>query len=92
MSPRRLNILALLSTTWSRYPAAFRMGSDTHYPEEVPVHHVTVGEFWMDRAPVTNRQFKEFVKATGYVTFAELPPDPKNYPGALPHMLYAGSR
>jgi sulfatase modifying factor 1 len=69
----------------------FRMGSDKHYPEEAPAHRVTVGGFWIDRTPVTNRQFKEFVKATGHVTFAEIPPDPKNYPGALPHMLYAGS-
>jgi len=42
----------------------FRMGSDKHYPEEAPVHHVTVSEFWIDRTPVTNRQFREFVKAT----------------------------
>jgi sulfatase modifying factor 1 len=70
---------------------AFRMGSDKHYPEEAPVHHVTVDPFWMDRAPVTNRQFKEFVTATGHVTFAEITPDSKDYPGALPHMLYAGS-
>ena len=69
----------------------FRMGSDDHYPEEAPVHRVTVDGFWIDRTPVTNRQFKEFVKATGHVTFAEIPPDPKDYPGALPHMLYAGS-
>ena len=69
----------------------FRMGSDKHYPEEAPVHRVTVDEFWIDRTPVTNRQFKEFVKATGHVTFAEIPPDPKDYPDALPHMLYAGS-
>ena len=69
----------------------FRMGSDTHYPEEAPVHSVTVGEFWIDRTPVTNRQFREFIKATGHVTFAEIPPDPKDYPGALPHLLYAGS-
>src|SRR3954467_7113482 len=69
----------------------FRMGSDKHYPEEAPVHRVTVDGFWMDRTPVTNRQFREFVKATGYVTTAEIPPDPKDYPGALPHMLYAGS-
>jgi len=40
---------------------------------------------------VTNRQFKEFAKATGHVTFAEIPPDPKDYPGAPQHMLYAGS-
>src|SRR5436190_19283966 len=69
----------------------FRMGSDRHYPEEAPVHRVTVDGFWIDRTPVTNRQFKEFVRATGHVTFAELVPDPKLYPGTLPHMLYAGS-
>ena len=69
----------------------FRMGSDHHYPEEAPVHRVTVDGFWIDRTPVTNRQFKQFVNATGHKTFAEIPPDPKDYPGALPHMLYAGS-
>ena len=40
----------------------FRMGSDNHYPEEAPVHRVTVDGFWIDRTPVTNRQFKEFVQ------------------------------
>jgi sulfatase modifying factor 1 len=69
----------------------FRMGSDHHYAEEAPSHRVKVDAFWIDRTPVTNRQFKDFVKATGHVTFAEIPPDPKDYPGALPHMLYAGS-
>jgi sulfatase modifying factor 1 len=69
----------------------FRMGSDEHYPEEAPVHHVAVDAFWIDRAPVTNRQFREFVRATGHVTFAEIAPDPKDYPGALPNMLRAGS-
>ena len=69
----------------------FRMGSEQHYPEEAPVHAVSLVGFWIDRTPVTNRQFKEFVRATGHRTFAEIPPDPKNYPGALPHMLYAGS-
>ena len=52
----------------------FRMGSDRHYSEEAPVHRVTVDEFWIDRTPVTNRQFREFINATGYVTFAELTP------------------
>jgi formylglycine-generating enzyme len=69
----------------------FRMGSDKHYPEEAPAHRVTISAFWIDRAPVTNRQFNEFVRATGHTTFAEIPPDPKDYPGALPHMLFAGS-
>jgi sulfatase modifying factor 1 len=69
----------------------FHMGSDRHYPEEAPVHRVTVDGFWMDRTPVTNRQFRKFINATGYVTFAELTPDPNDYPDALPHMLKAGS-
>jgi formylglycine-generating enzyme required for sulfatase activity len=67
------------------------MGSDRHYPEEAPVHRVHVDGFWMDPTPVTNREFRTFVKATGYVTVAEVPPDPRDYPGALPHMLQAGS-
>ena len=69
----------------------FRMGSDRHYPEERPVHRVTVDGFWMDRYPVTNERFRRFVEATGHVTFAEIPPDPADYPGARPEMLYAGS-
>lgn len=69
----------------------FRMGSDRFYPEEAPVHNVTVDGFWIDPTPVTNRQFKAFVRATGHVTVAEKVPDPKDYPGALAEMLYAGS-
>jgi formylglycine-generating enzyme len=69
----------------------FRMGSNKHYPEEAPVHRVSIDAFRIDTTPVTNRQFDEFVRATSYVTFAEIPPDPNDYPGALPHMLYAGS-
>jgi formylglycine-generating enzyme required for sulfatase activity len=69
----------------------FRMGSDRHYPEEAPVHCATVDAFRIDRTPVTNRQFRQFIEATGYVTVAELAPDPKDYPGALPHMLKPGS-
>src|SRR5712691_6617805 len=68
----------------------FRMGSNDHYPEEAPVHRAMVDGFWIDRTPVTNRQFKAFVRATGHKTFAEVPPDPKSYPGALPYMLYTG--
>jgi sulfatase modifying factor 1 len=69
----------------------FRMGSDHHYPEEAPAHRVSVDSLWIDRTPVTNRQFKAFIKATGYVTTAQIPPDPNDYPGALPEMIYAGS-
>src|SRR6516162_1303163 len=55
----------------------FRMGSDKHYSEEAPAHCVSVDGFFIDRTPATNRQFKEFVRATGHKTFAEIPPDPK---------------
>jgi formylglycine-generating enzyme required for sulfatase activity len=65
----------------------FRMGSDEHYPEEAPVHRVTVDGFWIDRAPVTNREFRKFVNATGYITFAEIPPDAKDYPGGVYDMI-----
>ncbi|HSV25411.1 MAG TPA: SUMF1/EgtB/PvdO family nonheme iron enzyme, partial [Xanthobacteraceae bacterium] len=60
----------------------FRMGSDRHYPEEAPQHRVEVGSFFIDPLLVTNRQFAEFVKATGYVTVAERPLNPADYPGA----------
>ena len=69
----------------------FRMGSDQHYPEEAPAHSVAVDGFWIDRTPVTNADFLKFVRATGYVTFAEIRPKAADYPGALPHMLRAGS-
>jgi formylglycine-generating enzyme required for sulfatase activity len=69
----------------------FTMGSDHHYAEEKPAHRVKVDGFWIDTTPVTNAQFRRFVKETGHVTFAEIAPDPRDYPGALPHMLRAGS-
>ena len=47
----------------------FRMGSNDHYPEEAPVHRVSVDGFWIDRTPVTNRQFKQFVKEPVFVGF-----------------------
>lgn len=76
----------------ARIPSGrFMMGSDEHYPEEAPAHEVELDSFWIDRAPVTNREFSQFVAATGYVTIAETPPDPADYPGLLPEMLRAGS-
>src|SRR5260221_5875656 len=52
----------------------FIMGSDNPKDakkDEMPPHKVKVDGFWMDITPVTNRQFKEFVDATGYITTAE---------------------
>ena len=67
------------------------MGSDHHGAEEAPAHPVQVDGFWMDVHPVTNRQFAAFVDAAGYVTVAERPLDPADYPGAPPENLVPGS-
>ncbi|MGB0120177.1 MAG: formylglycine-generating enzyme family protein [Solirubrobacterales bacterium] len=69
----------------------FAMGSERHYPEEKPAGPVSVDGFWMDETAVTNRQFSEFVEATGYMTIAEKAPDPAMYPGADPALLVPGS-
>jgi formylglycine-generating enzyme required for sulfatase activity len=67
------------------------MGSDDFYPEERPVRPVSVAGFWIDEHPVTVAQFRRFVKATGYVTTAEHPPEAADYPGADPADLVPGS-
>ena len=70
---------------------SFWMGSNRHYKEEAPAHEATVDSFWMDRFPVTNAQFARFTAQTGYVTVAERPIEPADYPGALDHLLVPGS-
>jgi sulfatase modifying factor 1 len=70
---------------------AFVMGSDRHYPEEAPAHKVVVDDFWIDQFAVTNAQFRRFVEATKYVTLAERPVDPADYPGADPSRLAPSS-
>jgi len=55
-----------------------------------PVHRVYVDGFYMDKTDVTNSQFAEFVKATGYVTVAERTPSAADFPGARPEQLVAG--
>lgn len=69
----------------------FHMGSEDFYPEEAPIHRVRVEGFWMDKYQVTNADFRKFVRATGYKTSAERTPNPKDYPGAPPENLVAGS-
>jgi formylglycine-generating enzyme len=69
----------------------FRMGSAAFYPEEGPVREVEVGGFAIQRAPVTVAQFSRFAGETGYVTVAERPPDPADYPDADPSLLVPGS-
>jgi formylglycine-generating enzyme len=60
------------------------MGSDDFYPEERPVHRVSVDGFWMDATPVTATQFRRFVRETAYVTVAERPLDAALYPTRTP--------
>jgi formylglycine-generating enzyme required for sulfatase activity len=43
--------------------------------DEFPIHAVKVDGFWMDETVITNEAFRRFVKATGYLTTAEQPPD-----------------
>ena len=70
----------------------FEMGSpDPMFADATPVHKVTVSGFWMDRHEVTNAKFKKFVEATHYITVAERPLDPKDFPGVPPSKLVAGS-
>jgi formylglycine-generating enzyme len=67
------------------------MGSDEFYPEEGPVHERRVEAFTLDQHPVTNRQYAAFVEDTGYVTIAERPMDPSDYPGVHPDDLVPGA-
>jgi sulfatase modifying factor 1 len=69
----------------------FMMGSADFYPEERPVRRVGVDGFWMDEHPVTNAEFRRFVKATGYVTVAERVPRRRDYPHIDPALLVPGS-
>ncbi len=60
-------------------------------PDALPAHLVSLDGFWMDRTPVTNREFAQFVAATGYVTIAERALDPRNFPGVPADKLVPGS-
>jgi len=70
---------------------AFQMGSDAHYPEESPVREVSVAPFSIGEYAVTNEEFAAFVADSGYVTVAERPLDPADFPAAPPENLQPGS-
>src|SRR4030095_14850371 len=69
----------------------FLMGSDKFYPEEKPVHEVTVDGFYIDKYEVTNAEYKKFVEETGYIPVAETPAKPEDYPDAKPELLVPGA-
>jgi formylglycine-generating enzyme len=81
--PKRPSRNAMESMVWIP-GGTFLMGSDKHYPEEAPAHHVTVDGFWMDQYAVTNDEFRRFVESTKHVTSAERA-------GGKPEMLVPGS-
>lgn len=71
---------------------SFQMGSeDPAFPDAMPVHRVSVKNFWMDEHEVTNAEYGRFVKATGYKTVAELPLNPSDFPGVPAENLVPGS-
>ena len=56
--------------SWRNLPHGVRQ----HYPEEAPVHRVTVDGFWIDRMPVTNSEFRNSS------TLPATSPSPKSSP------------
>jgi formylglycine-generating enzyme required for sulfatase activity len=69
----------------------FLMGSADFYPEERPVHRRYVAGLWMDEHPVTNAEFRRFVKDTGHLTTAEAAPLAADFPDASVDQLVPGS-
>jgi formylglycine-generating enzyme required for sulfatase activity len=70
----------------------FYMGCENcGMPDALPSHLVTVAGFWMDATPVTNAEFERFVAATKYVTVAERPLRPADFPGVPADKLVPGS-
>lgn len=69
----------------------FLMGSENFYPEERPVREVDVDGFYIDKYQVTNEDYNKFVDETGYITVAERPLNPADYPGANPDLLVPGA-
>ncbi|HZZ77330.1 MAG TPA: formylglycine-generating enzyme family protein [Gemmataceae bacterium] len=58
----------------------FYMGIDDAAFDDADLHGVYVDGFWMDKTEVTNEQFAKFVDATKYVTDAEKPVNPRDFP------------
>jgi formylglycine-generating enzyme len=72
-------------------PRRLPFGGNDPMVDARPVHRVRLDGFWIDIHEVTNAQFAAFVAATGYVTVAERPPRPEDFPDAPPENLVAGS-
>ena len=68
----------------------FEMGSK-RFDDAAKTHQVELSPYWIDEHEVTNAQFAHFVQETGYVTVAERPLHPKDFPGIDPAILVPGS-
>ncbi len=64
----------------------FVMGANNNQArnDEYPTHQVKIDGFWMDETEVTNAQFKEFISATNYITYAERVPSWEEMKQQLP--------
>lgn len=80
-SPQTQTCPEIPAGTKSISGATFIMGFSPQYLEE-ETREVSVEDFNIDTHEVTNKQFSEFVKATGYVTEAEKPQAGFDKPGA----------
>ena len=58
----------------------FKMGGTTGQKDEQPVHTVKLNGFWIGKFEVTNADFSEFTKVTGYKTVAEVAPKAEDFP------------
>ena len=72
-------------------PVGIQDGGREDMYDARPVHRVRLDPFFMDASEVTNAQFELFVKATGYVTIAEVTPTKEEFPDAPVENLVAGS-
>lgn len=72
-------------------PRPLNFGGREAMADARPIHRVEVEGFWMDKTAVTNAEFARFVEATGYMTVAERPLDPKEFPGVPAANLVPGS-
>ena len=68
----------------------FTMGQE-EFSDALPKRRIWVDCFWMDATEVTNEQFARFVDQTGYVTLAERPIDPVQFPNLKASQLEPGS-
>ena len=70
----------------------FWMGdSEALFSDALPLIKVKMKKFWMDKHLVTNKEFATFVAETQYVTLAERPLNPEEYPDARHEELLPSS-